>query len=321
MPITYTLRADQCPPVPTPSQYTGAILTLGGGPVCAEGIAFGLGGLVYPALLTRSATRLDLTARFGAGVWAVADGLALSAGTGLLVNVAAGHALIDGVVELAAGLSIAVPGSAGPVWVWLLRGVPGGPPSLLVSRTLALPASPCVLLGSVTTSAGAVTAVDGSGVLRLVGVGATRQTADAGAPIDAPPATTSFTALTAGGVYDWTGAAYVQKPAPKTVITLPAHSVTATAGSVNDRLGVDFSGVGAFGSASYRVLSCLCSAPAVIVAENLGPKTTSKVFFTVYQPSADTSGPFILTVTLEGSGFAPNPTPAAPAWDSPAAIG
>jgi len=321
MPITYTLRADQCPPVPTPGQYPSASLTLSNGPVCAEGIIFGLGGLAYPALLTRGAARLDLTARLGAGVWAVGDGLVLSPGAGLLVSVAPGHAIIDGVVELAAGQSLVVPDNTASVWVWLLRGVPGGPPSLLVSRTLTLPASPCVLLGSVTTSAGAVTAVDGSGVLRLVGVGAFRQTADAGAPLDAPPATTSFTALTAGGVYDWTGAAYVQKPVPKTVIILPAHSVTATAGSTNDRLGVDFSGVGAFGSASYRVLSCLCSGPLVIVSENLGPKTASKVFFTVYQPSADTSGAFTLTVTLEGTGFAPNPTPTAPTWDSPAAIG
>ena len=329
--MTYLLNASACPPVAGWDAFplapggnlVGIAAAYATGPTAPVSRGFLLGASQAPFLrgqLNANAAAADLGARFGGGVYAVAWGLALSAGAGLTASVAPGFALMDGPLEVPAALSVAVAASS-VSWVWLLRPAPGATPTLFASAALAPPSAPAVLLGNVTSGPSGVTAVDYSGVLVRRGAGAFRQTADAGAPADAPPATAAFTAITAGGVYDWTGAAYVQKLTPRTVLALPARSVTVTALGVNDRLGVDFSGAGSFGSANYRVLSCLCSDPAVIVAENLGPKTAGKVFFTVYQPPSDTGGAFTLTVTLEGSGFTPNPAPTAPVWDNPAAIG
>ena len=318
MPITYTLRADQCPPVPTPGQYPSASLTLSNGPVCAEGIIFGLGGLAYPALLTRGAARLDLTARLGAGVWAVGDGLVLSPGAGLLVSVAPGHAIIDGVVELAAGQSLVVPDNTTSVWVWLLRGVPGGPPSLLASRTLALPASPCVLLGSVTTSGGAVTATDGSGVLRLVGGRAQRRTADTAIPRDAPFADAAFDALTPSGHFFWDGAAYGGGAAYRTTLTSAAHNLTLTPGT-SYKIGWDFSGAGSFGNAFYGV-NCDCADTNVTAQEIFGQKSPGKLFLLLHYMGGGASA---VTVSVQpsarGEGWTGTPGAnvlAGGAWDA-----
>ena len=285
---TFNLRADQCPPVPTPGQYPSLGFSVAGAaPPCAESLPFGLGGMAYPALLSRLAARVDLGARLGAGAWAVGEGLALSPGAGLLVSVSAGRALIDGVVELAVGQPVAVPDNAAVVWVWLLRGGPGASPSLLASRTLALPASPCVLLGNVTTSGGAVTAVDGSGVLRLVGGRAQRRTADLGVPRDAPPADAAFDALTPAGHFFWDGAAYAGGAAFETLLTGAAHNVNLTPGA-NYLIGWDFSGAGLFGDALYRA-GLSCTDPLLVVNEAVGQKARGKVFFNLHYSGAGAS--------------------------------
>ena len=328
------LPAASAPPVASPGQWPSHAFTVAGvgtgaNPPVSEALTPGTtgvapAGLTYPAIITRNAARVDLLASIGgAGNYAVAKGLTLSSGAGLVVNVAAGIALMDGPVELSAPTALAVPDNTARVFIWLLRSPANVQPTLAYTTTAAaLPASPAVLLGAVTTSGGALTALDTSGVMRIKGGQAVRATADAGAPTDTPPADACFLALTAFGAFLWTGTAYVYLPPAsqvETTITLPAQGVTLTPGE-NARIGVDFSGLGQFANTSYGV-SVACSDPTIIVSENKGPKTRSKAFLTLYEPGMGSGAAFTLTVTLTGKGYAANPSPAAAAWDSPAAIG
>jgi hypothetical protein len=213
MPIT--LLASACPPVPTPAGFSSNSISISSASSARTSfVSEGLGPSEpspWTAKLRRDAARADLLARSGAGWYAVADGLALTAGTGLLPAISAGHAIIDGPVEYAGG-TVAVPDNSVRVWIWLLR------TGLLFAATaLALPGGPAVLIGSVTTVAGVVTAVDTSGVMQLLGGNAWRVTADTGKPADTPPATTSFYAQTAGGLWIWNGATYLPVKVPALV--------------------------------------------------------------------------------------------------------
>ncbi len=51
------------------------------------------GGHGEPAASNRNYTALDLTGAYGGGLYGICYGLALSAGTGLTLNIASGHAL------------------------------------------------------------------------------------------------------------------------------------------------------------------------------------------------------------------------------------
>lgn len=127
----------------------------------------------------------------------------LSAGTGLHVDVAAGEVLIGGPVQIAAQ-SVVVPDDTATVWIWAKQDRTVIP----VATSTTPPAGECCLLGSVTTASGFVTAVDASGVVYLMGGQLVRQTADAGAPADAPPSTVLLWTKTASGLHQWQGDAH-----------------------------------------------------------------------------------------------------------------
>ncbi|MBA3768701.1 MAG: hypothetical protein H0W99_17325 [Acidobacteria bacterium] len=125
----------------------------------------------------------------------------------MTLNIAAGQAMIDGVVEISAATTLAVPdnhpSATDRIWLWLTR---AGAISYTLNTTP--PATNCVCLGSCTTSGGVITAVDQSGVLYLKGGALWRETSDKGAPTDSPSASLTFLAKTWGGIYAWNGAAY-----------------------------------------------------------------------------------------------------------------
>lgn len=157
--------------------------------------------------VNQNATLLDLLARGGGGLIGVFDGvdrIALSLPvSGLLLHISAGHAMIGGPVEIVAAMTLAVPDATSRIWIWLNQaGV------ISYTTTTTPPAGEVCLLGSCVTSGGNVTAVDTSGVMYLRGGSGWRETADAGAPVDTPPASVIFVAKTAGGEYLWTGTAY-----------------------------------------------------------------------------------------------------------------
>lgn len=204
------LLASVCPAPVVESSYpllSTSENTAGTGINVARSFAAGDTSTV-PSKLNRNANALDAVVNFGGGGFAIATGLALSAGSGLNVSIAAGLAMCGGAVELAAS-TLAVPANhtgspaSDRVWVWLQQ---NGTPTYTLSTTP--PAARCVLLGSVTTDASSVTSVDTSGVMYLKGGALFRETADAGAPGDSPSPTLTFLAKTWGGLYAWTGTAY-----------------------------------------------------------------------------------------------------------------
>lgn len=205
MSVRYT--AAQCPAVMAPTvAYTKAAAYAGSDtPPVAQNMSSG-GGAALSAKWNENAMQLDLTGRYGGGGYAIAKGLVISApATGLNLNVAAGHALIDGVVEIAAATTLALPPNSGPVWVWLSY---TGALSYTLNTTP--PSAQCCLLGCAFTGGSTIFYVDFSGVVYLRGGTLWRETADAGEPDDTPSSALQFYTRTAGGLYYWDGTAYTQ---------------------------------------------------------------------------------------------------------------
>lgn len=145
--------------------------------------------------------------RAGAGLIGVPDNpqkIVLGVGSGLLLAVGAGYAMIGGPVEIATATTLAVPNNTSRVWIWYRQ----TGPVLACTTTTTPPAGECCLLGSCVTSGGAITSVDTSGVMYLRGGIGWRESADQGAPTDTPPSNIQFFAKTGGGTYFWTGTAY-----------------------------------------------------------------------------------------------------------------
>lgn len=207
--MAVTLLASECPGV----QVAASLVTIAAAeaahnaPVSEEYAAGQTVGLA--AKLRKDATRQDLTGRYGGGVYGIAYGLAISAGTGLTVNVTAGHAMIDGPVEVPSNTTLSVPDDTARVWIWLRQsGV------LTYTTSTTPPTGNNALLGSVVTSSGAVTSVDTSGVVYLRGGVGWRQTADLGEPSDTPAATVQLETRTQSGLWWWDGVAWLHDGGP-----------------------------------------------------------------------------------------------------------
>jgi len=159
---------------------------------------------------------VDLTCAYGgSNGYAVARVLTLSApSTGLLLNVAAGHAMIGGVVEVSTATTVTCTDNVERNWIWLLQNG-----TLTATTTLTAPSTESCLIGNCKAVGGNIVNVDTSGVLYLKGGTLWRQTADADAPADTPPSTIQFTAITLGGTYWWDGATYQQLNAPTTALS------------------------------------------------------------------------------------------------------
>lgn len=207
--MPYTLTAANCP---APQALGTAVysddycvsitpgLPLQDSPYGYSGVTQSAVGTISSSQVNYSLAQLSQVAKYGAGGYGVASGYTYSSATGLTVTVAAGIAMIDGPVESKTSQTIVVDDNAS-VWVWLKQDG-----TLTKSTSTSVPTGGKVALFRVTTSGGSVTANDQSGVVSIVpGGGLWRQTADAGAPTDSPPASIRLYTLTAGGVYFWDG--------------------------------------------------------------------------------------------------------------------
>lgn len=196
---TYSRTAVLCP---APQVYSALVLPGGGAPTTREALVGG----ESTALLTKwntNAAAIDALGQIGAGAYAVRQGTGeLTAGAGLTLNVSALAILVDGPVAVAAQTLALTDGADNHIWA-LRTGVVAKQTGSLLPPTGGL-----VYLGTVTTAAGAITAIDYSGRLEFRGSGLYRRTADAGAPGDTPPASLLFVNRTAGGRYMWDGDAY-----------------------------------------------------------------------------------------------------------------
>lgn len=202
MPIT--LNATQ---VPLPMTFSGATPVIGDvapgtGPLTSEMMDSGEKVPFTTTKFNKHGLRQDLVSRYGAGFYFLADGGVLTAGAGLLLNVAFLHAGVDGTVEIAAQ-SIALT-DATRNHIWAKRD------GTLEARTdLTQPSQAAGYLGSALCAGGSISSVDESGVLYSRMGNPWRETADAGVPGDTPTADhAGMLTKTAGGVYLWDGTAY-----------------------------------------------------------------------------------------------------------------
>lgn len=155
------------------------------------------------AKFNKNALATELIGRRGCGVYCITNGLDLSHTSGLTVNVAAGQALIDGIVEISTATTYVVPDATARVYIWLKQDS-----TLTHATTTSPPTGGKVFLGSCVTAGGTVTSLDDSGVLRSYGGLAVRTTADTGTPGDTPPSSLVFLTKTSNGAYLWRGDSY-----------------------------------------------------------------------------------------------------------------
>lgn len=212
------LDASACPiPVTFASAATPLLLIANASG--ANGNAVAAKNMTATALFRQTAinpnaTSMDLRSRYGGGIYGVCTGLALTNGGGLTLNISAGHAMLDGVIEVPANTSLTVannhPGPTDRAWIWMQQ----NGTIVAVYNSITPPSGSVCLLGSVTTSGGAITGIDTSGVVYLKGGIGIRYSADTGAPTDTPPSGLVFVHQTAFADYLWDGSAYHQISIP-----------------------------------------------------------------------------------------------------------
>jgi hypothetical protein len=159
-----------------------------------------------PSKWNANAQLIELLARYGpSGVFSVVQGLTLSVVSGLTVQVAAGHAMMESLIELSAATNITVADNA-QQFIWLKQD------GTLEARTgTSAPAIDAVLLGAATAAGGTVSGTfDYSGVMKVLGMSAIRETGDTNYPGDTPNALLTFFTKTQGGLFFWDGAQYLK---------------------------------------------------------------------------------------------------------------
>lgn len=170
------------------------------------------GGRLSADTMNERAGRLDLTGRYGGGVWGVipgdtGDGLGLTAGAGLTLNIDAGHAMFDGILPIDPS-SVSLTDNISRVFIWLSQ----GGAVVQVNASTTPPGGAHLYLGSCVTDspAGSISGIDFTGVVYLNGGTAHRFSLDSATPGDAPPANTTFLHHSEGDgtLWLWDGAAY-----------------------------------------------------------------------------------------------------------------
>lgn len=136
----------------------------------------------------------------------ILTGLTLT-NSGLTLTVAAGKAIIGGLVEVTANTNYTLPASQPTVFIWLKQDG-----TIAHTTSTTAPGYAAVLLGSCETNgSGVVGSFDESGVIKIVDGLSWRQTGDAGAPSDSPGSGRRiFTKNSGGAIYLWDGAAHVK---------------------------------------------------------------------------------------------------------------
>lgn len=200
------LVASQCPAPVVPSTLillADAYTLPSGNAPAASTFADSNTSTVRPKL-NRNATAQDMLGRYGGGGYGIGSGLTLSApASGLNLDVAAGQAIIDGVVEVAAATTVAIPSSAGRAFIWLLQNG-----TLTYTLNTTAPQERCCYIGNCLVGGGNILSVDFSGVVYLRGGHLWRETADVGLPDDEPPEGWAGYTRTYDGVWFWDGDGY-----------------------------------------------------------------------------------------------------------------
>lgn len=215
--MPWTLNASACPAIVT---YSGVHDPATDGAIIAPSLVAG----DTTALLTKFnevAARVDLVGRYGGGGYAIGEGLAISAGSGLTLNISEGWTTIES-GEYYLGGSVTLTNNIARVWLWISQ----AGAIVQVNNSTTPPAGAHALLGSAVTSGGSITSVDQSGVLYLVGGTLFRRTADTSLPGDTPSSKLQFIHRGASKLWWWDGSQYWQIAAGTSSWTQATISIT-----------------------------------------------------------------------------------------------
>ncbi len=193
--VTFNLLSTQAPLPLAPLDFAGA--SNGATGPFSQGMTAGVS-----QNLNILASKIQTVTQGGCGGFGVLNGLDLTAGTGLVVNISAGSALVGDVLDYGGG-SLVLPSSQ-ISYVWLTStGVPA------FSNLLAPPSGAVCFLGTVVTNGSAISSVDYSNRIFLQDGMRVRQTADLFAPADQPPSRCRVLTWTLNGSYFWDGTRHV----------------------------------------------------------------------------------------------------------------
>ena len=213
--ITTSLLASQCPAIMIPTtEYLLDAASVGDGNAPNAAPTLSQTTWRYDAA-NPNAFRLDMQSRIGGGIYACAlgvDKIVLSAPTsGLQLQLTSGKAIGDGLVCMDNDSTLTLPDNTARVYIWLRQ---GQSPSYTYTTTTTAPDGNPIFLGSCITSGNAITNIDNSGVMYLMGGAGVRYTADSGAPTDTPSANVCFYTITAWCTYYWNGVTHNQTYIP-----------------------------------------------------------------------------------------------------------
>lgn len=190
---------EVAPPAPPPSVVSIAVDGLSPG-LPAATITTG-DSLKLSKDFNTNAAKLCILAAAINGAYSIVQGLVVSEGLGLNVNVSGGQAIIGGLVEVG-NLSGTCAASA-INWVWLQ---PNG--SLYVGLEGDAPDPAGLLLAAVTCNATQVTAIDRTSVFEQNGGLPVRHSGDAFKPTDSPTAKCIHLVKTSTATWMWDGNQY-----------------------------------------------------------------------------------------------------------------
>jgi hypothetical protein len=200
---TLTLDSAAVPAVAsTTPPDVSTIAVDGGSAPASETIATGSGASALIQTMNDHAARIDIATGGLVGIPSILKGLGLTSTSGLVVNVAAGQAVIGGLIEIAAKTVTVNDSATSRIWLTQAGAVVAGTGAYV-------PSGSAIYLGSVVASGGVVTTIDTSGVFTLVGGIPVRTTADTFKVSTAPSAGTPVhITKTTGGRWLWDGTRY-----------------------------------------------------------------------------------------------------------------
>lgn len=232
MPTVYTLVATKCPAIPARTTFLD--YTTGAPALFPDETGQ---ATVSKTRVNAISKKVEAASAGGVGAYAVDYGLVLTdSGTSLVASVSAGQATIDGPVILNAAGTVTLADNAYN-WIYLLQNGTLTKTSSATDTPPANPSATCVFLGRVTVASGAITQIDGSGVMYFLGGYLYRRTGDADMPADTPPSTLAFSCITQSATFRWSGLQYEDPGQNALAATLTFASADITLSPAHYRKG------------------------------------------------------------------------------------
>jgi hypothetical protein len=204
--VAITLLASACPAVQGPAGLVKLSDAASAAPTLLSAAVID-GGTNLSSKINKNAQFLELLARYGPkGVFGVAYGLTISVVSGLTIEVAAGHAIMESIIELSADTEATAFDNTNS-YVWLKQ----DGTIEVVNNAVTAPAMDAVYLGRVTASGGTVSGtIEYAGRVDIIGNIALRQTADTEIPSDTPSSSLAFFTKTLNGTWMWDGSSWLR---------------------------------------------------------------------------------------------------------------